>query len=267
MSRHLPDPVEPRPRRTAPRSAPNGSPSPGDLHRQQQRHVAFIATLAHELRQPLAAIAQSITVVRALPGSETATRALDIIARQTEQVKRLLEDVLEAARAARGVAALHLEMIDLRRTVEVAGLDAAPTAAARSHKLVVSTPSSPLWVEADAARLQQVLSNLLDNAIKYTEPGGHIWLTARGSDAELTVSVRDTGRGVEPGAMAYIFEPFAQITPDTFGLGLGLSVVREIVTLHRGRIEAWSDGPGKGSEFVVRLPMVRPPAHAGLASQ
>lgn len=228
------------------------------LLQERRRHEAFVSTLAHELRQPLSALTQAVELMRLVSGSPVASRAAEIIQRQTRRMTRVVEDLIDAARWAQGKLALRLQRVDVRRAVADAALDATAVVAARGHELVVSIAPTPLWVDADPERLQQVLSNLLDNAVKHTEPGGQIYLAAARAKTTITLRVSDTGRGLEPEALAHIFDLFSQIRPnEEAGLGLGLSIVMEIVTLHRGRIEARSEGPGRGSEFIVTLPMAR----------
>jgi len=227
------------------------------LH-ERRRHEAFVSTLAHELRQPLSALTQAVAIMGLVSGSPAASRAAEIIQRQTRQMTRLVEDLIDAARWAKGKLALRLQRVDVRQAVTDAALDATAAVAARGHDLVVSIASTPLWVDADPERLRQVLSNLLDNAVKYTDPRGRIHLTAARAKTTVTVRVSDTGRGLEPQALAHVFDLFSQVRPDeSAGLGLGLSVALQIVTLHRGRIEARSEGHGRGSEFIVTLPMAR----------
>jgi signal transduction histidine kinase len=231
------------------------------LVQERGQHETFVSTLAHELRQPLSALTQAAEIIRLVSLSPVASRAAEIIQRQTRQMSRVVEDLFDAARWAKGKLALRLERVDVRQAVTAAAMDARAAIEARGHELVVSTARSPLWVDADPERLQQVLSNLLDNAIKCTEPRGRIHLIATRVNATVTVRVRDTGCGLEPQALAHIFDLFSQVRPEQgTGLGLGLSVVLEIVTLHRGRVEARSDGHGLGSEFIVTLPLAFPQA-------
>lgn len=230
----------------------------GLLLQERRRHLTFVSTLAHELRQPLSALTQAVELMRLASGSSAPTLAAEIIQRQTRRMTRVVEDLMDAARWAQGKLALRLQRVDVRQAVENAALDATAAVAVRGQELVVSIAPTPLWVDADPERLQQVLSNLLDNAVKYTEPRGQIQLTAARAKSTVTLRVSDTGRGLESQALSHIFELFAQVRPDEgTGLGLGLSIAMEIVTLHRGRIEARSEGPGRGSEFIVTLPMAR----------
>jgi signal transduction histidine kinase len=174
--------------------------------------------------------------------------------RQIGQMNRVVEDLLDAARWARGKVALHTERVDVRDVIREASADVAAAVAGRGHELLVTIASEPLWANVDPQRLHQVLSNLLRNAVKYTDPGGRISLSAERDGAAVILRVRDSGHGIEPDALPHIFDLFARLRPSEDGLGIGLSIVREIVERHDGRIEARSDGAGHGSEFIVTLP-------------
>jgi len=230
-----------------------------DLHPRRQE--VFVSTLAHELRQPLTVVSTLIEVVRLAPASEAANRATTTIQRQISQMSRVIEDLMDEMRWACGKVTLRKQRIDVRQVVRDAAQDVASAVASRRQELVVATASDALWVNADPQRLHQVLSNLLVNAIKCTGPRGRISLAADMRDTTVTVSVSDTGRGIDRQALAHVFDLFSQLRPgEGAGLGIGLSVVREIVALHRGRIEARSGGPGHGSEFIVSLPLAAGPA-------
>jgi len=230
-----------------------------DLH--SPRQDVFVSTLAHELRQPLTVISTEIEVIRLDPASAAARVATTTIQRQIGQMSRMIEDLMDEMRWACGKLTLRTQRIDVRQVLRVAALDVASAIAARRQELVVTTASDALWVDADPQRLHQVLSNLLVNAIKCTAPRGRISLAAHLRDTTVTLSVSDTGRGIDRRALAHVFDLFSQLRPaEGAGLGIGLSVVREIVALHRGRIEARSEGPGRGSEFIVSLPLAAGPA-------
>jgi signal transduction histidine kinase len=227
-----------------------------NLQLERQQRETFIFTLAHELRQPLATLMASVEVLRLRSDDPTTERATSIMKRQIGQMNRVVEDLLDAARWARGKVTLRKQRLDVRDVISEAAQDVAAAVAERGHDLVVTTTSEPLWADVDAQRLHQVLSNLLRNAVKYTDPGGRIDLTTHRQATTMTLCVRDNGRGIEPEAMPHIFELFAQVRPsEAAGVGIGLSVVREIVSLHDGRIDARSEGQGCGSEFVVTLPL------------
>jgi signal transduction histidine kinase len=224
---------------------------------QRQRHEAFVSTLAHELRQPLSALLNAVEILRVGQDPAGSGRAVEIIQRQARHMSRLVEDVLEATRWARGTTVLQRQLVDVRQLIAETASDVAAAVSARGHALEVSSAAEPLWVDADPARLRQVLSNLLDNAIKFTEPGGRIGLAASRVGMDAVVVVSDTGRGFESRDLTHIFDLFSQVQPvQGRGLGIGLNIAHEIVTLHKGRIEARSDGPSRGSEFVVTLPTI-----------
>ena len=227
---------------------------------ERQRKETFVSTLAHELRQPLSAMLAAVEVVRLESDSAAASRATDVMKRQIGQMNRVIDDLVDATRWACGKVTIQKQRLDVRDTVRDAALDVQAALAGRGLELAVATTSEPLWADADPQRLQQVLSNLLRNAVKYTEPGGRISLAAERHPAAVTLRVSDTGRGIEPEALLHIFDLFSQVRPsEAVGLGIGLSVVREIVGLHKGRIEARSEGLGHGSEFIVTLPLAPAP--------
>ena len=226
----------------------------------RRRKENFVSTLAHEIRQPLAALRAAVEVVQMAPASASACRATEIMKRQIDQMNRVVEDLTDATRWTSGKMSLRKQRIDVRHVIANAAADVATPVAARGHELVVAMPSEPLWVNADPQRLQQVLSNLLRNAVKYTDSGGRISLTAERDAETVTMRVRDTGRGIDPESLPHVFELFSQARPsDSAGLGIGLSVAKEIVVLHGGLIEAASGGEGQGSEFIVTLLRANPP--------
>jgi signal transduction histidine kinase len=223
---------------------------------EQSEPDAFVWTLAHELRQPLAVLSSAVALVKQDSPSPATIRATAIMSRQIRQMSRMVEDLVDAARLANGKVSLIVHRIDLRDVLKEAAADVAGEAADRRHVLEVHYPTRPLWVRADAQRLHQVFSNLLRNAINFTDPGGRIALTVEGNDLTVTARVLDTGRGIATPALVTIFDLFAQVAPAEAGVGIGLHVVKEIVALHSGWIEARSDGLGTGSEFIVVLPRV-----------
>jgi two-component system CheB/CheR fusion protein len=221
----------------------------------------FLATLAHELRNPLAAIRDWIQLLRPGPDlEETTIEAREVIARQAGIMARLVDDLLEGARMCRGTIALRKERVDLAALAARAAVDLRPLIESRGQQLEVSLPDGPAWLDGDPTRLGQVLTNLLTNAAKYTDPGGRIDLIATHDvqAGEIVLRVRDTGVGLAPEALTQVFELFAQAAPardrSRGGLGIGLALVKTLVELHGGTVSADSPGPGRGSEFLVRLP-------------
>jgi signal transduction histidine kinase/CheY-like chemotaxis protein len=225
----------------------------------------FLAVVAHELRGPLAALRGALEVLRLYgPGAPLRDAPQGIMARQVEALARLVDDLLDVARITRGKIALHRQTTDLNDVLRAAVGTAGPLLDARRHTLTVTLPREGPTLDADPLRLEQVFVNLLTNAAKYTEPGGHVWLSAAldegaGEPPRAVVSVRDSGIGMTPDFLARAFHLFVQ-GPEApagaqGGLGIGLSLVRRLVELHGGTVEGHSDGPGQGSEFVVRLPL------------
>lgn len=230
-----------------------------ELREADRRKDEFLATLAHELRNPLAPISNSLHLLR-LSGdlSPSLERVRDIMERQVNHMVRLVDDLLEISRITRGKIDLRKEPIELAAIVASAVETSRPFIEAAGHQLAISLPAEPVQLEADPLRIAQVIGNLLNNAAKYTEKGGQIWLTARRKGAEAVVSVRDTGVGIPTEMLPRVFEMFAQVDQTLNraqgGLGIGLALAKSLVRMHSGRIEAHSEGPGKGSEFVVYLP-------------
>ena len=220
-----------------------------------RRKDAFVATLAHELRQPLAALMPALGLLEARISEASMQRARDVIARQAKQIQRLVNDLMDAASVAAGKIVLHREDTDLALLLVGAADSVRPLAAQRRQTLRVAAPDGPVWIAADGVRLHQVFSNLITNAIKYTQPDGEIDVTLMSTPESVTVTVRDNGRGISPEALPDIFELFMQedVEPHA-GLGIGLNVVRGLVNLHGGTVEARSGGSGRGSEFIVSLP-------------
>jgi len=237
------------------------------LREADRRKDEFLAVLAHELRNPLAPIRYAVAMEQKEGRSDgERLQAQAIIERQVRHMGRLLDDLLDVSRITRGRLSLRRSPIDLASVVSAAQESAGPLIEARRHSLAVKLPREPVRLMADPVRLAQVLANLLINAAKYTEPGGHIELEARREGGELTVAVRDDGIGISAEMMPRMFTLFAQAVPalerSDGGLGIGLSLVRGLVQLHGGTVSAHSRGAGQGSEFVVRLP-IGDPGHAG----
>jgi len=220
----------------------------------------FLATLAHELRNPLAPLQTAAQILGGLgPGDERVTWASQVIQRQVRQMAALLDDLLNAARITRGKLDLRRELVDLAGIVTTSIESARPLIDSKSQQLVISLPTSPLLLEVDPLRLAQVLSNLLSNAAKYTGVGGKIGLSARTEGEELVLTVEDNGIGVPASAQQSIFTMFTQVdgagVRSQGGLGIGLALAMGLVKLHDGTLAVESEGQGRGSRFVVRLPL------------
>ncbi|MBI3844826.1 MAG: PAS domain S-box protein [Planctomycetes bacterium] len=229
-----------------------------DARDADRRKDEFLAALAHELRNPLAPIRNSIHVLRSRTDPASMNQALDMLERQTHHLTRLTDDLLDVARITCGRIQLQRELLELNAIVNRVVESIQPLVEAHGHELSVSLPEQLVWVNADPTRLEQVLENLIDNAIRFTDPRGHIWVTAELQGAEVFIKVRDTGIGIAPSLLPRIFDLFEQGSPSLDrspgGLGIGLALVQKVVQLHGGSVEASSAGLGKGSEFVVRLP-------------
>jgi PAS domain S-box-containing protein len=234
------------------------------LRESDRRKDEFLALLGHELRNPLAPIRNALNVL-CLPTADedTGARAKQVMARQLEHLVRLVDDLLDVSRIMRGKVALRREPVDVQAVIGRAVETVRPTIDANGHALSIEAPAQALWVNGDAVRLAQVVSNLLDNAAKYTRSGGRIVVSAAHEGEEVVIRVRDSGLGIEPAHLSRIFDMFFQAERRTDsasgGLGIGLSLVRGLVELHGGSVEAHSAGSGLGSEFVVRLPLVSRP--------
>jgi two-component system CheB/CheR fusion protein len=227
---------------------------------EESRHKdEFLAMLAHELRNPLAPIVHALQLLRPLTTDPAAARLNAMIERQSRRLVRLVDDLLDVARISRGVITLRRERVDLYAVTRQTAEASRARMEERHQELSLSLPARPMIVDGDPMRLEQVIANLLDNAAKYTEPGGTIRLALAQEGNEVVLSVKDSGIGLAPEMLESIFEPFTQadraLSRSSGGLGLGLSVVRRLLELHGGRIEARSAGLGQGSEFIVRLPL------------
>ena len=238
-----------------------------DLHRGKDE---FLAMLSHELRNPLAPLANAVHLVRLQKNEDPLQQqARTIIERQVTQLTRLVDDLMEVSRITTGRVQLRHDRIVMSGVVEHAVETVGPLMIQRGHEFTVSLPGQPIWLDADAARLQQVLVNLLTNAAKYTDVGGHIWLTVERAsggrqppDEEVILRVRDTGVGIAPELLPHIFDLFTQaersLDRSQGGLGIGLALVHRLVEMHHGRVEVFS-ALGRGSEFVVHLPATPTP--------
>jgi PAS domain S-box-containing protein len=224
-----------------------------------RRKDEFLATLAHELRNPLAPIRNAVRILDADAADFSQRKwGREVIARQVHRMALLLDDLLDVSRITRGQFELKKDYVDLKRLVSVAVETARPLIDSKHHHLLVSLPEQPITIEADPLRLSQVIGNLLTNAAKYTDPHGRIELRAHVEDAELVIAVGDNGIGLSEEALPRLFTMFSQVNSAIDraegGLGIGLALARGLVALHGGRVEARSEGLGRGSEFIVRLP-------------
>jgi PAS domain S-box-containing protein len=233
------------------------------LMEADRRKDEFLATLAHELRNPLAPLRNGLQVMKlAGTNTEAVEQARTMMERQLAQMVRLIDDLLDLSRITSGKLELRKERVELASIVQSAIEGSRPLIEASAHQLTVTLPPEPVHLDADPARLAQVFANLLTNATKYTDRGGSIGLTAERHDGEVVVSVKDTGIGISSEYLPQLFQMFSQVAPalerSQGGLGIGLSLVKGLVEMHGGRVEARSEGLGKGSEFVVHLPLAAP---------
>jgi signal transduction histidine kinase len=224
----------------------------------------FLATLAHELRNPLAPIRAAVKILQLKSDPTPVSQsALEVIERQTRQMTRLIDDLLDIARVTSNKLELRREKILLSEVLDAAVETSQPLIEQRGHKLIVKAPSAPIYIDGDLVRLAQVISNLLNNAAKYTGRGGRIWLTVARKENDSVIKIRDTGIGIPAEMMPQIFEMFTQADRTNGppgGLGIGLTLVKRLVEMHGGTITVHSEGLGKGSEFVVRVPMTSSPS-------
>jgi signal transduction histidine kinase len=231
--------------------------------KEADRHKnEFLAILAHELRNPLAPIRNAVRVLRVRGPKEPELQwGREVIERQVECLTRLIDDLLDVSRISRGKMELRKRRVDLAEIIKGAIESSRPLIEQHGHELSVTLPTEPIHLDADVERLAQVFLNLLNNAAKYTDKGGHIWLTAEPQGSSVMVSVRDTGIGISADKLPYLFEMFFQVDHSfersRGGLGIGLTLVRRLVEMHDGTVEARSAGSGKGSEFLVYLPSVK----------
>ena len=234
-----------------------------EIRTSDLRKDEFLATLAHELRNPLAPIASALEVLRGGSDGDQVARSHAIIERQVGQLVHLVDDLLDVSRVSRGKFELRRARVPLSDVLAAALETSRPAIEAERHHVEVTQPPEPVWLDADLTRLAQVFANLLNNSAKYMEPGGTITVDARADAHEVAVSVRDRGVGIAPEILPHVFEMFVQadrsLDRSQGGLGIGLTLVRRLVELHNGSVMASSEGPGKGSEFVVRLPRAEPP--------
>ena len=232
--------------------------------READRHKdEFLAMLAHELRNPLSAVNNAVTVLKLSSDEESRNWASDVVERQVRQLVRLIDDLLDVSRFTSGKIRLCKDYVDAGPILDQALESARPLIDERGHTLTVSIERGQLPLHVDATRVEQIVLNLLTNAAKYTENGGRIWLTAKQEGNQVVISVRDNGLGIPPEKLPEMFRLFSQgdrsLARSEGGLGIGLTIVQKLAEMHGGSADARSDGPGQGSEFVVRLPLARKP--------
>ena len=227
------------------------------LRLADQRKDEFIATLGHELRNPLAPLVTGLHLLK--HASVPSESIVEVMERQVNHLIRLVDDLLEVSRITRGLIEVRHEPVDVAFVVRSAIETSRPAMQSARHSLEVNLPEQPLTVRGDTVRLTQVFANILTNAAKYTNTGGRIRLNVTHDGHAVTVSVRDNGIGIAPEHLASVFDMFTQVDRSSRrtqgGLGIGLTLVRSLVEMHDGQVEARSEGPGKGSEFIVRLPL------------
>jgi PAS domain S-box-containing protein len=237
------------------------------LEDADRRKDEFLATLAHELRNPLAPLRNALYLLQLREHGVDAQPIHDIMDRQLRQLVRLVDDLLDVSRVTRGKIGLRRRIVDIASVVDAAVEAGRPLLDAGRHTFTVTLPEAPVHVDADPTRLAQVFTNLLNNAAKFTDPGGRVWLIAEPKKDELLVTVGDTGIGMPTQLLSEVFEMFRQLEHPLEhargGLGIGLTLVKRLVQMHGGSVEAHSEGIGLGSRFVVRLPITEVPASTG----
>jgi signal transduction histidine kinase len=229
------------------------------LREADRRKDEFLALLSHELRNPLAPILTAAQLMQ-MRGDVATPHEREVILRQAQHLVRLVDDLLEVSRVARGKVTLAKKTLELASVVLKAVESAGPLLERRQHRLHVAVPTSGLSIDGDEIRLTQVVSNLLTNAAHYTPSGGDVHVSAAREDGHVVLRIRDNGIGIDPALLPYVFEMFVQGERAEGGLGLGLALVQTLTALHGGTVSAQSDGPGRGSEFTMRLPAAEFPA-------
>jgi PAS domain S-box-containing protein len=230
-----------------------------ELADANRRKDEFLAMLSHELRNPLAPVLNSVHVLRQAPDDPSLVQfAGNMVERQVRHMARLIDDLLDVTRLTRGKVRLRLERVELGALVERAAESVRPLMQERGHEFTVVPFPRPIWIDADPVRIDQVLMNLLNNAAEFTDPGGHVELGVTRAGSEVEIRVGDDGMGIDPELLPRVFDLFAQADTSLdrggAGLGIGLTLVKRLVTMHGGTIEGRSEGKGRGSEFTVRLP-------------
>jgi PAS domain S-box-containing protein len=225
----------------------------------ERRQAAFLSMLSHELRNPLAPIANAASVLRTLEGREpVVARLREILERQVHRLERMIEELVDATRSARGHITLAKERLELGTVLRGAVEESAATLEPAGHRLELQLPEARLFVTGDRARLVQAIVNLISNAARFTQQPSVVSVSAREAGARAEITVRDPGRGIAPEFLPQVFDPFAQQegAAEEHGAGVGLALARRIVRLHGGDIEAHGEGPGRGACFVIGLPLV-----------
>ena len=229
------------------------------LHYEAQLKDEFLATLAHELRNPLAPLRNVAAILRMEQLSETGRHATGVMERQISQLVRLIDDLMDVSRITRGQLTLRKERVDLRAIIESAVETAQPQLTTAGVTLTLDLPATPLLLDADATRISQVILNLLTNAAKFTPSGGQVSVVVKPQNERVTVTVKDTGVGIAPEDQEKVFGMFVQLHRDMrrsqTGLGIGLTLVKQMTEMHGGSVSVWSAGPGQGSEFTITLPL------------
>jgi PAS domain S-box-containing protein len=233
-----------------------------ELQQADERKNEFLAILAHELRNPLGPIRHAVKILRArTPSPDELSWATNIIDRQTEHMTRLVEDLLDVSRITRGTIELRHERVDVATILKHAVEASSALIERNHHQLKVTAPTQPLYVEGDVTRLTQVVTNLLDNAAKYTDPGGNVWLSGEREGDRAVIRVKDSGIGIPSEMQPRIFDMFTQTVSSLEraqgGLGVGLALVERLVKLHGGTVTAYSAGAGQGSQFTIQLPVAQ----------
>ena len=232
------------------------------LEEADRRKDEFLATLAHELRNPLAPVRHGLDILRKSPNSEDAAEIREMMDRQLVHLVRLIDDLLDVSRVSQGKIELRKARIQVAEVIRSALESSQPLIDSAGHSLSVDVPPGPIWVDADLTRLAQVVGNLLNNAAKYTPDGGHIGLSIRTEGDDAVIAVSDNGLGIPADMQSKVFQLFAQVETHANrargGLGIGLALVKQLVTMHHGSVSAQSEGPGQGSLFTVRIPLAGP---------
>jgi signal transduction histidine kinase len=241
------------------------------LTEADRRKDEFLATLAHELRNPLSPLRSGLDILRASPTAPNAEEIRDMMDRQLSHLVRLVDDLLDVSRVSQGKVELRKAQIALSELIKTAVEASTPLINAGRHELILDLPDAEVWLDADLTRLSQVISNLLNNAAKYTPEGGRIVVSAQRDGKEVLISVSDNGIGIPADMLPRVFDLFAQVRDNLDrsrgGLGIGLALVKQLVEMHDGVIVAESAGPGKGSSFRLRLPVVEVAAAPSVAAE